>query len=142
MRFEDLDQKRPQITFLIDPFNADTDCLKTPLVTDEAASELEMIELREDDRLKSLLKEGHVTFRRAVPTEKYPCVKRAALKLLSMFSTTYVCEKLFSTLKHVKSKHRSILTDTHVKELLRLATTEYKPDLQKITENKRCQKSH
>ncbi|QQP35565.1 Hypothetical protein FKW44_023829 [Caligus rogercresseyi] len=37
--FEDLQQKRPQITFLIDPFNAETDCLKVPLVTDEAASE-------------------------------------------------------------------------------------------------------
>ncbi|KAK0141206.1 General transcription factor II-I repeat domain-containing protein 2A [Merluccius polli] len=42
-RFEDLQQKRPQITFLIDPFNAQTDCLKAPLVTDEAATEMEMI---------------------------------------------------------------------------------------------------
>ncbi|XP_032406666.1 general transcription factor II-I repeat domain-containing protein 2-like [Xiphophorus hellerii] len=141
-RFEDLQQKRPQIALLIDPFNAEADCLKSPLVTDEAASELEMIELREDDRLKSLLKEGPVAFWRVVPTEKYPCVKRAALKLLSMFSSTYVCESLFSTLKHVKSKHRSVLTDTHVKELLRVATTEYQPDLQRITRNKRCQKSH
>ncbi|QQP38013.1 SCAN domain-containing protein 3, partial [Caligus rogercresseyi] len=106
------------------------------------ASELEIIELHEDDRLKSLVKDGPVVFWRAVPTEKYPCVKTAALKLLSMFSSTYVCESLFSTLKHVKIKHRSILTDTHVKELLRVATTEYKPDLQRITKNKRCQKSH
>uniref|UniRef100_A0AAZ1X778 Peptidase M14 domain-containing protein n=1 Tax=Oreochromis aureus TaxID=47969 RepID=A0AAZ1X778_OREAU len=52
--------------------------------------------------------------------EKYPNVKRAALKILSMFGSTYVCESVFSTLKHVKSKHRSVLTDTHVKELLRV----------------------
>ena len=74
--------------------------------------------------------------------EKYPNVKRAALKILSMFGSTYVRESVFSTLKHVKSKHRSVLTDTHVKELLRVATAEYKPDLKKIAQYKECQKSH
>lgn len=41
-RFRDLQLKRPQITFLVNPFNAETDCLKAPLVTDEAADELEI----------------------------------------------------------------------------------------------------
>jgi len=54
-----------------------------------------------------------------------------------------VCESVFSTLKkHVYSKHRTVLTDTHVKELLRVATTEYKPDLKRIVQGKECQKSH
>ena len=47
-----------------------------------------------------------------------------------------------STLNHVKSRHRSVLTDTRVKELLRVATTEYKPDLKKIVKEKECQNSH
>ncbi|KAJ3608574.1 hypothetical protein NHX12_023105 [Muraenolepis orangiensis] len=51
-RFHDLQLKRSQITFLVDPFNAETDCLKAPLVTDEAVAELEMIKLSEEDRLK------------------------------------------------------------------------------------------
>ena len=59
-----------------------------------------------------------------------------------MFELTYVCESVFSILKHVKSKHRSILTDTHVKELLRVAATEYQPDLKMIAQYKECQKSH
>uniref|UniRef100_H3C8M4 HAT C-terminal dimerisation domain-containing protein n=1 Tax=Tetraodon nigroviridis TaxID=99883 RepID=H3C8M4_TETNG len=104
-RFCDLQLKRPQITFLVDPFNAGTDCLKAPLVTDEAAAELEMIDLCEEDQLKAVL-------RKVVPMKKYPNLKRAALKILSMFGSTYVCESVFSTLKHVKSKHRSALTDT------------------------------
>ncbi|CAI5686114.1 unnamed protein product [Oreochromis niloticus] len=141
-RFHDLQLKRPQITFLVDPFNAETDCLKVPLVTDEAAAELEMIDLCEEDQLKPALREGTIDFWKGVPMEKYPNVKRAALKILSMFGSTYVCESVFSTLKHVKSKHRSILTDTHVKELLRVATTEYKPDLKRIVQGKECQKSH
>ncbi|KAG1942165.1 zinc finger MYM-type protein 6 isoform a, partial [Pimephales promelas] len=55
-RFSGLRQKRPQISFLINPFTAESDCLKAPLVEDEAATQLEMIELSEDDRLKSVLR--------------------------------------------------------------------------------------
>ena len=77
-----------------------------------------------------------------MPAEKYPNIKRAALKVLSMFGSTYVCESVLSTLNHVKSRHRSALTDTHVKELLRVETTEYKPDLKKIVKEKKCQNSH
>ncbi|KAF0023065.1 hypothetical protein F2P81_023695 [Scophthalmus maximus] len=106
-RFRDLQLKRPQITFLVDPFNADTDCLKAPLVSDEAVASL-----CEEDKLKPALREGTIEFWKSVPMEKYPNVKWAALKILSMFGSTYVCECVFSTLKHVKSKHRSVLTDT------------------------------
>ncbi|KAK1895493.1 General transcription factor II-I repeat domain containing protein 2A [Dissostichus eleginoides] len=38
-RFHDLHVKRPQITFLVDPFNAETDCLKALLVKDEAVAD-------------------------------------------------------------------------------------------------------
>ena len=51
-KFRDKQMKRPQITFLVDPSNFETDCLKTPLVSDEAASELEMINLCEEGKLK------------------------------------------------------------------------------------------
>ena len=78
------------------------------------------------------LREETIALWKSVLMEKYPDVKQAALKILKMFGSTYVCESVFSTLKHVKSKHRSVLTDTHVKELLRVATTGYKPDLKKI----------
>uniref|UniRef100_UPI00358F209E general transcription factor II-I repeat domain-containing protein 2A-like n=1 Tax=Myxine glutinosa TaxID=7769 RepID=UPI00358F209E len=57
-RFCNLKKQRPQIAFLINPFTAESDCLKAPLVADEAASQLEMSELSEDDRLKCVLKEG------------------------------------------------------------------------------------
>ena len=77
-----------------------------------------------------------------MPMEKYANIKRAALKVLSIFGSTYVCESVFSILNHVKSRQRSVLTDTHVKELLRVATMEYKPDLKEIDKEKECQNSH
>lgn len=66
----------------------------------------------------------------------------AAFKLLSMFGSTFICESFFLHWKQVKSMHRSVLTDTRVKELLQVATTEYKPELKRIMENKDCQVSH
>ena len=51
-QFRDLQMKMPQITLLVDPFNFETDCLKASLVSDEAASELEMIDLCEEAKLK------------------------------------------------------------------------------------------
>ena len=140
-RFRDLLLKRPLITFLVDSFNSKMDCLKASLVSDEAATELEMIDLCEEDKLKPALREGTIALWKSVPIKKYPNVKRGALKILSMFGSTYICESVFSTLKHVKSKHRSLLTDTHMKELLRVAATEYKPDLKKIAQYKECPKS-
>ena len=81
-RFRDLQMKRPQITFLVDPFDFETDCLKAPLVLDEAASELEMIDLCDEDILKPALREGTTEFWKSVPMEKYPNLKRAAPKVL------------------------------------------------------------
>ena len=43
-RFYSLKQKRPHITFLISPFTTESDCLKAPLVADEPASQMDMIE--------------------------------------------------------------------------------------------------
>ena len=116
-RFHDLQQKRPLITFLVDQFNSKTYCSKAPVVSDETATGLEMIDLCEEDKLKSALRERNIVLWKSVPIEKYPNVKRPVLKILSMFGSTYVCKSVFSTLKHVKSKHQSVLTDTYVKEL-------------------------
>ena len=141
-RFRDLQMKKPQIAFLVDPFNFESVCLKALLVSDEATSQLEMIDLCEKDKLKPALTEGATEFWKSMPMEKYPNIKRAALKVLSMFGSTYVCESVLSILNQVKSRHRPVLTDTHVKELLRVATTEYKPDLKKIVKEKECQNFH
>ena len=71
-RFGDLQMKRPQITFLVDPFNFETDCLKAPLVSDEAASKLEMIGLCEEDKLKPALREGPLSFGKVCQWKNIP----------------------------------------------------------------------
>ena len=68
-RFRDLQMKWPQITFLVDSFNFEIDCLKAHLVADEAASELEMIDLCEEEKLKPAFREGTTEFWKRVPME-------------------------------------------------------------------------
>ena len=71
-RIRDLQLKRPHNTFLVDPFNSKTDCLKTSLVSDEAAAELELIDLCEEDQLKPALREGAIEFWKSVPVKNTP----------------------------------------------------------------------
>ena len=63
------------------------------------------------------------------------------MKLISIFGTTYGCESLHSTLKFIKSKYRSELTDEHLSELVRTALTNYQPDFTKLTEKMNTRKS-
>lgn len=52
---------------------------------------------------------------------RYPAnIKFCAVKLISIFGTTYSCQSLYST---IKWKYRSNLTDDHLTELLGTALT-------------------
>ena len=77
-----------------------------------------------------------------IPEQQYPNMKEAALRLLSMFGTTYICEPLFSTMNQVKFRYLSSLSDVHLSENLRLATTGQMPRIQRLVAKKDCQKSH
>ena len=61
-----------------------------------------MIDLCEEDKLKPALREGTTEFWKSVSMEKYLSIKRAALKVLSMFGSTYMYGSVFSTLNHMK----------------------------------------
>ena len=63
---------------------------------------------------------------------KYPELKKTSARLLSVFSTTYCFESLFSSMKFVKSKYRPSLTNEHLSEFIRTDLTSYRPDFQKL----------
>jgi hypothetical protein len=54
----------------------------------------------------------------------------------SVFGSNYRCEQLFSLIKNVKSKTRTRLTDQHLQGCMRIATTEIKPDTEKLIKQK------
>lgn len=70
---------------------------------------------------------------------EYPMLSEKAVKLLIQFSTTYLCEKTFSSVTTIKTRYRSRLD---ISTALRLAVTTLEPKIQKLIQNKQEQVSH
>ena len=56
-----------------------------------------------------------------------------AAALLSMFSSTYACESLFSDMNFIKSRNRSSLTDETSSSCISLKVTRYKPNVKSLS---------
>ena len=103
------------------------------IVMEPSAAEMELSELKEDQGLAIIHKSQSVMdFWKLVPEVKYPQLKKASCRLISIFGTTYSCESLYSTMQFLKSKHRPVNSYQHLTELLRTTTTSYQPDLKKL----------
>lgn len=70
-------------------------------------------------------------FWKLVGALKYPIFKYCALKLKIFFELANLGEATFSSMQFTKNKYRSYLTD----ESLKLAVSNYCPDLEKLSRN-------
>lgn len=70
------------------------------------------------------------------------CMKNLANAVLTMFGSSYFCEQLFSSLNYIKSSERNRLGKEMTAACVRLRTTTYKPDIQKLSSEKQQQISH
>uniref|UniRef100_A0A8D8VSJ7 EPM2A-interacting protein 1 n=1 Tax=Cacopsylla melanoneura TaxID=428564 RepID=A0A8D8VSJ7_9HEMI len=92
---------------------------------------MEVIELQSNIALKSI-DSTNVDIWSHVPKEKYPIMRTIALKIKSLFSSTYLCESSFSHMKFIKNKYRSRMTDAHLQNCIRMAVTNYPPNIEII----------
>ena len=69
---------------------------------------------------------------------KYVNLRLLAAKILSIFSTTYVCESTFSIMKNIKSRLRSHLLDESLEAELICSVTELEPDYIKLVKDIEC----
>lgn len=74
--------------------------------------------------------------------ESFDCLKRLAKAILSIFSSTYACESLFSEMNFIKNKFRNRLTDESSSACVLLKLTTYSPDIKTLASNIQKQKSH
>ena len=106
--------------------------------------QMECTELQSDVQLKEEF--DHVSlldfYRYYLPKDKYPLLHNHALFMSSLFGHTYICKQLFSRIKHIKSKIRTKISDEHLENLLRTATTSMKPDTDVLVSQIQCQTSH
>jgi hypothetical protein len=55
----------------------------------------------------------------------FPAICFHALKMVSPFGSTYLCEQVFSRMKNIKSKRRTQITNTHLENTLQICYLPY-----------------
>ncbi|KAF7693630.1 General transcription factor II-I repeat domain-containing protein 2A [Cucumispora dikerogammari] len=106
---------------LSSPFSVD------PYLTQENL-QLELVDLQVDNILKEKFKTVNLLeFYGSLSEAAFPNLKDLASKVLTVFGSTYICEKAFSTLKINKSKNRTLLTDCNLKAIMRITTSKMTP---------------
>ena len=63
------------------------------------------------------------------PKKNYPSLHNHALFMSSLFGSTYICEQLFSRMKHTKNKTRTKIFDEHLEHSLRIAASSTKANM-------------
>ena len=110
-------------SYNVHPFICDTIDDRFPIseiiLTEKAAGELALFEMKEDHALQILHKgSSMIEFWKLMPESKYPNLKKGVCHLFWIFSTKYFCESLYSAMKFMKLKYRSLLTNQHLTEFL------------------------
>jgi len=72
----------------------------------------------------------------------YSTLKIVALAVLSIFSSTYSCESLFSEMNFIKSDLRNRLTDECSAACTLLKVTNYKPNINELASSVQQHKSY
>nr|DBA20368.1 TPA: hypothetical protein GDO54_017157 [Pyxicephalus adspersus] len=121
-RFQDFASIEKEISLFSSPFSVDPDDAPDQL-------QLELIELHCDSELRSRYQQlSLVNFYRQLDKGRFQEIRTLAKKMLSLFGSTYLCEKTFSAMNFNKNRVRTRLSDSHLRDILRIKTTAFVPD--------------
>ncbi|XP_077340540.1 general transcription factor II-I repeat domain-containing protein 2-like [Lithobates pipiens] len=99
--------------------------------------QLELIELHCDSELRSRHQQlSLVNFYRQLDKSRFQEIRTLAKKMLSLFGSTYICEKTFSVMNVNKNRVRTRLSDSHLRDILRIKTTAFDPDLAYVLQSR------
>ena len=115
-RFKDFDRLKPNLYLYNNPMDVDVE-------TQLSEFQLELCELQCDPFLLSRKNETQKRFWKSVSKDKFHKLKDFALKMHSMFGSTYVLESTFSTMKLVQSRNKNRIINQTLDNCLRLSTT-------------------
>lgn len=139
-RFADFKTHRATFHIFADRFTFDVEDAPPDL-------QMELIDLQCNSVLKTKFREGSGNteklgqFLRELPPA-FPELSRMFKRIMCLFGSTYLYEKLFSTMNFNKSKFRSKLKDEHLKAILRVSVaSSLKPNVAQLCERKHCQVS-
>jgi len=98
-------------------------------------SQLELIDLQNDENQRNKLDEDNLlNFYLAL----IETIIDNALKMTSLFGSTYICEQTFSILNINKSKTRNRLPNESLESILKFGTTKFQPNIKEILKSMQC----
>ncbi|XP_068246863.1 zinc finger BED domain-containing protein 5-like [Palaemon carinicauda] len=130
--FPDIDDMRESWKFIRNPFQCEF-----ANVAEEIQEEF--LELKFNSTAKDEFNDLDLETFWIIYHSVYPLISHQALRVLTMFGSTYLCETAFSTLTAIKTKYRNRLD---VEDDLRCALSNIKPRIQDLVSKKQCQVSH
>ncbi|KAJ3593503.1 hypothetical protein NHX12_005837 [Muraenolepis orangiensis] len=135
-RFSDFRDHEKSFNLFQDPFTCAPE-------EEPAELQFELIDLQESSEARAAYPDNLIKFYKGLSPSTYPALRQLAIRMASLFGSTYICEKTFSTMAIDKSNLRSRLTNAHLHAVLRIATTEMDPDIKGIVAYRRQHhKSH
>jgi len=146
--FIDFASVEPIATYMCFPFATDVDVediaskIGSLFQLDITAVENEMLSIQNDIEMESRASTEREKIWKLLLEEKYPNIKRRAFYILSYFGSTYLCESVFSHMKIIKSRYRSVMTDQHLLACSRHATTSYCLHYEELPTSSQCQVSY
>lgn len=97
-----------------------------------------MIDLQCHSELKFIFTKISIIefYEKYVTNDKFPNLKKFAVKIISSFATISHCESLFSKMKISKNKFCNLIMDQNVESQLRIATTKIEVVFDELSKNK------
>ncbi|GAA6092455.1 general transcription factor II-I repeat domain-containing protein 2 [Tachysurus ichikawai] len=77
-----------------------------------------------------------VDFYRRLDKGRFQEIRTFAKTMLSLFGSTYLCEKTFSVMNFNKNRVRTRLSDSHLRDILHIKTTFFEPDLSYLLQSR------
>ncbi|XP_044308861.1 SCAN domain-containing protein 3-like isoform X2 [Varanus komodoensis] len=135
-RFQDLEEKESELNMFATPFSIDVD-----EVPERFRQELTDLQNNGELRMQFENLDLLEFYRLCIGADEFPQLRRHALKMASLFGTTY-CFEQFSKLSLTKNCRRARLTGTNLENQLRVAISSVPADIAGLTKEKQAQVSH
>ncbi|KYN03211.1 General transcription factor II-I repeat domain-containing protein 2A, partial [Cyphomyrmex costatus] len=126
-RFTDFESLRKDLILFENP-------LTVKIEDQDLQFQEELCDLQNDLSLKTRPERG-VEFFKFLNILNYPNLKDFALRIFSIFGSTYLCECSFSKMKNIKTDKHSSLSDTSLSSLMRTSSSNIPVDLSSLVES-------
>ena len=130
-RFKDFKSREHLFEIFSLPFHTEIDKAPTDI-------QMEPIDLQESTDVKAKYVEMNLGdfYRKFLDQDKFPNLRKFVASKMALFGSTYLCEQFFSKMCFMKSPYRSVMTDEHLENGLRVASTSIKVNLNRVVQKK------